>query len=96
MAVYVDPLREWGWRLRGEQTASCHLFSDGEDEELHQFAKALGLKREWFQPHRVCAHYDLTPARRAQAVALGAKEVSFRDAHRIWQQKTSARSGGLN
>ena len=37
-----------------------HLYSDdGNVEELHQAAEALGLKRSWFQPLEDMPHYDL-------------------------------------
>lgn len=35
-----------------------HLISDCDLGELHQFAKRVGLKREWFQDKRV-PHYDV-------------------------------------
>lgn len=74
MAVYVDPIgpclleRNWQWRK------SCHLFADTLDE-LHEFAKRLGLKRAWFRPHPRMDHYDLTINMRYKAVRLGAVEV---------------------
>jgi hypothetical protein len=46
-------------------------------EELHAFAKEIGLRREWFQPHSVLDHYDLTARRRKLAVEHGAVEVSM-------------------
>ena len=52
---------------------------DGDIDELHAFAAKLGLRRGWFQPHHILPHYDLTPARRVKAVALGATEVSMRE-----------------
>ncbi len=45
--------------------------------ELHQFAKRLGLRRAWFQPHPRHPHYDLTPNKREQAIKLGAIEKSI-------------------
>jgi hypothetical protein len=74
MTVYVDeirpclPNRNWRWR------ESCHLFADSLDE-LHAFAARLGLRREWFQEHRLLDHYDLTVSKRAHAVRLGASEA---------------------
>lgn len=87
MTVYVDPLGAWGWRLRGRVTESCHLFTDGDIEELHAFAGRVGMKRAWFQPHRLAPHYDLTPARRAAAVKLGAVEVDRHAAVAIWRAR---------
>lgn len=76
MAVWVDPLRDWGWRLG----PSCHLMADTTKEELHAFAALIGLKRSWFQPHPRLWHYDLTASRRREAVRLGALELSSREA----------------
>jgi hypothetical protein len=72
MAVYVDHAfrhGEWGiWSDGG------HLQADTV-QELHAFAAALGLRRQWFQ-HRPGRpdrdHYDLTAAKRRQALAAGA------------------------
>jgi hypothetical protein len=74
MAVYVDslmgcmPSPKWPW------AEACHLFADDE-AELHEFARKLGLKREWFQAGGVVEHYDLTAWMRGKAVAFGAREV---------------------
>lgn len=80
MAVYVDPLvpalrnKLWPWKH------SCHLYGDSEDE-LHQFAGWIGLRRAWFQQHPVLPHYDLTPNKRRQAVRAGAISVSRQELH---------------
>ena len=67
------------------------MFTDSPDiEELHQFAERIGMKRAWFQPHRVAPHYDLTPRRRAQALLAGAVEVSRREAHDLWAARRQA------
>lgn len=80
MAVYIDPLFDcrafikpgsaWRW------SHSCHMFADT-IEELHAFARKLGLRRSWFQADPRLPHYDLNAKRRAAAVRLGAQEVSF-------------------
>lgn len=80
MACYVDKLVDWGsaWlETRGgkKRSASCHLVADTLDE-LHAMAKRIGLRREWFQDAKSVKHYDLTPRRRAAAVAAGAIELS--------------------
>jgi hypothetical protein len=65
-------------------TDGKHLMARREDGttnylELHDFAKRLGLKPEWYQNHPRHPHYDLTTGRMARkAVALGAKVVSPR------------------
>ena len=72
MSVYVDnafAVGDWGrW------TGGGHLQADTTDE-LHDFARRLGLRREWFQGkpgRRENDHYDLGRAGREQALALGA------------------------
>ena len=72
MAVYVDALRDYGWR----HGPSCHLIADSVDE-LMDFAVAMGLRREWFQP-KSTPHFDLTADGRADAVRLGAIELDRR------------------
>ena len=72
MTVLVDPLREYHdaglpW------TRWCHMVSDAGFDELHAFAAAMGIARRRFQGD----HYDLHPALRARAVALGAVEVGM-------------------
>jgi hypothetical protein len=68
MAVYVDDA-VWHWHGR----KWCHLLADSLDE-LHRFARKLGLHRTSFQsPPRVSApHYDLTAYERRRAIAYGA------------------------
>lgn len=83
MTCYVDPLARNGWRLG----PNCHLFTDGDLQELHALAGRIGMKRAWFQPfpqHSV-PHYDLTASRRAAAVKCGAVEVDRRRAVQIWR-----------
>lgn len=74
MPVYVDPINKWTGRglFAG---GSCHLTGDTL-EELHAFAERIGMRRAWFQRHRIAPHYDLTPKRRDAAVRLGAVELS--------------------
>lgn len=74
MAVLVDPLREYpdtGLPFRHW----CHMVSDESYEDLHGFADLLGIPRRFFQGD----HYDLPQHVRAQAVALGAAQVSTRE-----------------
>lgn len=95
MTIYVDALNSWGWKMRGHVVQSCHMFTDSLDlEELHLFAEKIGLKREWFQPHKVAPHYDLVPARRARAVSLGAQEVGRKEASAIWRARRDAVAEG--
>jgi hypothetical protein len=73
MSIYVDELVNWG--TKGWW---CHMMTDGELEELHQFAQSIGMKRAWFQP-KSHPHYDLRPSKRVAAIAKGANAVSSRE-----------------
>lgn len=72
MAAYVDDA-VWPWRGQ----LWCHLLADSL-EELHAFAKSIGLKREWFQGHTKYPHYDMNANRRVIAVKKGAIEIDKR------------------
>lgn len=91
MTVFVDGLESWGWVLRGRKVQSCHMFTDSADlTELHRVAGLIGMKRAWFQEHRVAPHYDLTPSRREAAIAAGAVSVGRREACSIFRARRSA------
>lgn len=84
IVIMVDELHVWpNAKHRCFKKGSCHLTVNGDSDEhmaaLHAFAKTIGMKRSWFQPHRLAPHYDLTPSRRADAVSKGAVEVSAVD-----------------
>jgi hypothetical protein len=70
VTVLLDEARWW---YRGRRW--CHLVSDDNLDELHEFAAALGVPRRGFQGD----HYDLPEDWRAAAIALGAREVSSRE-----------------
>jgi len=72
MAVYVDNLRDYGWR----HGPSCHLIADSV-EELMEFAVEMGLRPEWFQA-KSTPHFDLTIEGRTLAVEHGAIEIDQR------------------
>jgi hypothetical protein len=79
MSVYVDRLRDWGWRLG----PSSHLITDEGNEVLHAFAASIGLRKAWFQPSPSGVHYDLCASKRRTAVALGAIELDDASFHAI-------------
>ena len=81
MTVYVDELRDYTKTARIKRLPSthwAHLTADTR-EELHAFAARLGLRRAWFQDHATRWHYDLTPGKRALAVRLGARQITWRE-----------------
>lgn len=68
--IFVDqPI----WPAHGRRFA--HLISDTSLEELHAFARALGLPERAF--HR--DHYDIPDVWVADAVASGATEIDARE-----------------
>lgn len=69
MAVYIDS-EGIRWRNR----LWCHLVADSLSE-LHEFARRLGLKRQWFQAHGAYPHYDVTMTVREKALGLGAVDA---------------------
>lgn len=91
MTVYVDSLFPTRPTPRWRFNAACHLVSDSL-EELHEFAKKLGLKRSWFQNHARLPHYDLTENKRRQAVRLGAIEVDRKKIVSMMQGRRAPRN----
>jgi hypothetical protein len=88
MAVYVDQLRDYRSLLgKGLPGLWCHLVTDGNIEELHEFAAQIGLSPGRFQDHPRHPHYDLRPSGREIAIALGAVEVSTSELARIVRQR---------
>jgi len=78
VAVYVDPLFDTtglaakGWPYK----QACHMYADTL-EELHDMARQIDHKREWFQGHKLeFLHYDLTATRRQLALKYGAVNAS--------------------
>lgn len=75
--IYVDEIRDYG--PKGDW---CHLWSD-DIEELHHFAKDLGMRRSWLHESRGLSgdfkHYDLRPSKRELALARGAVFMPFKD-----------------
>lgn len=91
MTVYVDPLMDFGWKLRGHPVRNCHMFTDELDlSNLHGMAMEIGMKRAWFQNNSSAPHYDLTTSRREAAVKCGAAEVDHHQAGEIWKARRDA------
>lgn len=76
MPVYVDRALNPYRGTRGRQWKMSHLLADTE-QELHDLAARIGLKREWFQNHGT-PHYDLCQSKRRMAIAAGAIEIDRR------------------
>jgi hypothetical protein len=76
MTVYVDDMRREACvgKTRGRWS---HLMADT-TEELHAFARQLGLIQTWVQAEGTCReHYDITESVRKQALKLGAQPLSY-------------------
>jgi len=63
-------------------------------DELHETAEAIGLKREWFQDHAVLPHYDLTPAKKRQAILAGAIGINAAQMVAELRRRRSDAAGG--
>lgn len=88
--IYVDPMMLTSPTKDWPYSHSCHMVTDGQIDELHAFAGRLRLKREWFQgqhKNRRYWHYDLTEGKRAQAVRMGAKEITHQQLVQFLQGK---------
>src|SRR5258708_15606201 len=83
MAVYVDDMNLQADVPDGRRAVRArwnHLFA-GTEEELRAFAAKIGLRAEWIQdPGGSHAHFDVTTGKRQQAIADGAKAVTWREA----------------
>lgn len=70
MTILVDEPR-WPWR----GTTWCHLVSDESYDELHNFARSLGLRRVGFQGD----HYDIDVIHHGLALQHGAQSCESRE-----------------
>lgn len=80
MTVYVDNAR-----IRYGKMIMCHMVGDDE-HELHLLAACIGVRRKWF--HR--GHYNVCLRKRSEAVALGAREVTAREAAAVRRKLEAA------
>lgn len=91
MTVYIDDSRIKA-RVGSINGRWSHLTADT-DEELHEFAQQLGLRRSWFQENERAPwfnHYDVTESKRQEAIRLGAKSVTWREAAKLTTAKREA------
>ena len=77
MTVYVDDMHTTPMGQFGRMKM-CHMIADS-DDELHAMAARIGVARRWHQaPPQHDSHYDICLSKRAQAVAAGAVEITWR------------------
>jgi hypothetical protein len=107
VTVYVDDIRIPAQVGRFNAKWS-HLIADDRNE-LHAFAAKLGLRRSYFQDPMVNGkplakpgtleaefwHYDVTEAKRRQAIRLGAVPIPWRDLPVIFEARFAAKGGQL-
>lgn len=90
MAVYVDRFNAKVGRM-----VMCHMVADT-TAELLAMVDAIGVDRKWIQnagTHR--EHFDISKAKRALAVAAGAKELTLSELGRILRNKRLAAEATL-
>ena len=75
--IYVDDIQFYATNFRYKYW--CHMWSDTSIDELHEFAKQLNLKIEWFQDKKRFPHYDLTTSKRNLALQSGATYISLKE-----------------
>jgi len=73
MTVFVDNVKI---KYKGYQW--CHLVADNLDE-LHSFARSLGISKKWFQIDGSYPHYDITVGQREVALRKGALNGTRRE-----------------
>lgn len=76
--IYREPR---DWPVMSVYTDGVHLVA-ATTEELHEFAAKIGLKRAWFQDHRI-PHYDLMGGKKRMAIRAGAILVEPRQLLRM-------------
>ena len=81
--IYIDEIRDYTGIINLKYKKWSHMWTDGDIEELHEFAEKLGLKRRWFQNKKRLPHYDLVPTKRAIALRMGARFIPLRE----WYKK---------
>jgi len=88
MTIYVDDISRYPSRIISNDAKKfgnrwCHMWTDGKIEDLHEFAKKIKLKKEWFQNNKRMPHYDLVESKRKLALENGAKYMSLKDWYRL-------------
>ena len=89
MALFVDPLINHGWVLRGRAGANGHLFTGRLAlVELHALAEQIGMRRACLPAHALVPHCDLTPSRWLDTSSAPSKSILTR----LWRSGTTGAS----
>ena len=86
MTIYIDDIKNYSIiksKAKRFGVNWCHLWTDNNVEELHKFAKNIGLKKEWFQNKINFPHYDLIPSKRKLAIKHGAVYIKLSEWHKL-------------
>jgi hypothetical protein len=97
MTIYVDAIRNYSNTPQRYKRWS-HMMTDQEEmDELHDMARKIGHKADWFQPNPVHPHYDLVPSKRALAIKYGAIPVSANEIVELcsYERKVSSLRVGI-
>jgi Protein of unknown function (DUF4031) len=80
--VYVDDMEaEYGRMIL------CHMIADT-SAELVEMADRVGVQRKWIQKKGTHAeHFDICKAKRAKAIACGARAITQRELGEILMRK---------
>lgn len=76
MTIYVDEAIYK--RSPAGRKLYCHMIATTTLDDLHAFAKRIGVKKHFFHRARI-PHYDLTSDQRATAIAIGAYPVPSKE-----------------
>lgn len=90
MAVYVDDMAAsfTPTHVQGRRYVMCHMMADT-DEELMAMADKIGVNRKWIQRVRSGTHFDIAKSKKAQAIKLGAVEITAKEmAAYAWHRRT--------
>lgn len=80
--IYVDDIKQYNPIHIGHgkmQSLWCHMWTDGNIEELHEFVKKIGLKTSYFQNKPNFPHYDIIPTKRDMAIKNGAQYMPLKN-----------------
>ena len=81
--IYVDAITAYpeaavALKARRYGGKWCHMWCDGDVDELHRMAESISLNRNYFQDVKNFPHYDLVESKRKLAIQFGAQEISLR------------------
>ncbi len=80
--VYIDSVN-----LPFGRMIMCHMVADTKDELL-SMADKIGVSRKWIQKEGTHhEHFDICLSKKAKAIKLGAKEITFREMANFTNQK---------